>query len=141
MRQVFADSLYWIAIVSPRDQWHARAVEASRDPRGARMVTTEEVLTEFLNAFRHNADLRRAATSTITSIQADPDTLILPQSRRSFLAGFSLYEARPDKAYSLTDCISMATMQQENITEILTHDRHFSQEGFTTPPTTLRKRL
>jgi predicted nucleic acid-binding protein len=37
---------------------------------------------------------------------------------------------RPDKGYSLTDCISMGTMRREAITEVLTNDRHFEQEGF-----------
>jgi predicted nucleic acid-binding protein len=55
---------------------------------------------------------------------------VIEQSRRSFLLGLDLYEARPDKQYSLTDCISMATMRQEGITEVLTHDAHFTQEGF-----------
>ena len=42
----------------------------------------------------------------------------------------NLYEARPDKGYSLTDCISMQTMRKEGISEALTDDRHFEQEGF-----------
>ena len=42
----------------------------------------------------------------------------------------ALYEARPDKGYSLTDCISMQTMRQEGLSEVLTNDRHFEQEGF-----------
>jgi predicted nucleic acid-binding protein len=46
------------------------------------------------------------------------------------LDGLELYRARPDKAYSLTDCMSMLIMRREGITEILTHDRHFEQEGF-----------
>jgi predicted nucleic acid-binding protein len=32
--------------------------------------------------------------------------------------------------YSLTDCISMDTMRQLGIAEVLTNDRHFEQEGF-----------
>lgn len=55
---------------------------------------------------------------------------VVPQSRQSFLAGLELYRARPDKGYSLVDCISMSTMQSERITEVLTNDRHFEQEGF-----------
>jgi G:T-mismatch repair DNA endonuclease (very short patch repair protein) len=39
-------------------------------------------------------------------------------------------KARPDKGYSLTDCISMETMRAEGIREILTHDNHSTQEGF-----------
>jgi predicted nucleic acid-binding protein len=41
-----------------------------------------------------------------------------------------LYEQRPDKAYSLTDCISMQVMRREGLTEVLTNDHHFIQEGF-----------
>jgi predicted nucleic acid-binding protein len=41
-----------------------------------------------------------------------------------------LYEARLDKGYSLTDCISMETMRYQGITDVLTNDAHFEQEGF-----------
>lgn len=55
---------------------------------------------------------------------------MVAQSHESFLAGLTLYERRPDKQYSLVDCISMNVMRQMGVHEILTHDRHFSQEGF-----------
>ena len=48
-----------------------------------------------------------------------------------FLRGLELYERRADKAYSLVDCISMNSMRDEGITEILTSDHHFAQEGYT----------
>jgi len=57
--------------------------------------------------------------------------IVRPQTHQSFLDGLALYKARPDKEYSLTDCISMEAMRQEGISEILTHDNHFTQEGFT----------
>jgi predicted nucleic acid-binding protein len=44
--------------------------------------------------------------------------------------GLKLYQQRLDKGYSLTDCISMNTMRKSGITEVLTHDLHFTQEGF-----------
>ena len=56
---------------------------------------------------------------------------VLPQTRQSLLRGLDLYKARSDKSYSLTDCISMVTMRERNITSVLTHDHHFAQEGFT----------
>ena len=56
--------------------------------------------------------------------------MVTPQSRESFLAGLELYRTRPDKGYSLTDCISMQTMRRAGITQVLTNDRHFEQEGF-----------
>ena len=54
----------------------------------------------------------------------------MPQSHESFLAGLDLYEARLDKGYSLTDCISVNTMRAEGVADVLTNDVHFRQEGF-----------
>jgi predicted nucleic acid-binding protein len=50
-----------------------------------------------------------------------------------FYPEMALCEARPDKGYSLVDCISMQTMRTEGLTEALTNDRHFEQEGFRAP--------
>jgi predicted nucleic acid-binding protein len=55
---------------------------------------------------------------------------IVPQSDASFHSGLDLFRARPDKRYSLTDCISMQVMRREQLTAVLTNDRHFEQEGF-----------
>jgi predicted nucleic acid-binding protein len=57
--------------------------------------------------------------------------LVIPRTRESLLRGFILYKGRADKGYSLTDCISMTTMRERRLTEVLTHDRHFTQESFT----------
>jgi predicted nucleic acid-binding protein len=48
----------------------------------------------------------------------------------SFLSGLQLYGTRLDKGYSLTDCISMQTLWSIGITDVLTNDVHFEQEGF-----------
>ena len=54
----------------------------------------------------------------------------MPQTRESFLRGLDLYAKRSDKEYSLVDCISMTAMRDNGITDILTNDHHFAQEGF-----------
>jgi predicted nucleic acid-binding protein len=131
MRRVFADSLYWIALSHQKDQWHTTALKVSHALRTAELITTQEMLGEFLTAFRHSPALRSIAVRRTDQIKADPRIRVLPQSDHSFQAGFALYKARPDKEYSLADCISMEAMRQEGITEILTHDTHFTQEGFT----------
>jgi predicted nucleic acid-binding protein len=68
--------------------------------------------------------------SNVEAILDDPTVRVIPQSHDSFIAGFKLFRSRPDKGYSLTDCISMQTMRREGLTEALTNDRHFEQEGF-----------
>jgi predicted nucleic acid-binding protein len=45
--------------------------------------------------------------------------------------GFDLFSKRPDKEWSLTDCISFVVMQEHGVTDALTTDRHFAQAGFT----------
>jgi uncharacterized protein len=130
MRRVFADSLYWIALSHQRDQWDAAALKASRALQSAEIVTTQEMLSEFLTAFRHTPRLRSIAVRRVHQITADPQIIVILQSDLSFQAGFALYQSRHDKEYSLTDCITMEAMRQQSITEILTHDDHFRQEGF-----------
>ena len=131
MRQVFADTVFWIALVRPNDQWRAVALKAKKDLGSVRLVTTDEVLTEFLAALSGGGErLRELAVKMVRTIQGDPNTTVVPQSRDSFLEVTKLYEQLPDKAYSLTDCISMNTMRAKGITDILTTDHHFRQEGF-----------
>jgi len=38
-----------------------------------------------------------------------------------------LYDSRPDKSLSLTDCISFVVMERRGLTEALTVDRDFQQ--------------
>ncbi len=66
----------------------------------------------------------------VRAILDNPNVTVLPQSRDSFLGGMQLYEQRPDKKYSLTDCISMNAMKRKSVNKILTNDHHFEQEGF-----------
>lgn len=129
MRRIFADTLYWLAIFLPGDAW-ADAGRAA-DCSDALLITTEEVLSEFLTAVSGHGDhARRLACRLVREILNDTGIEVVAQSHESFLAGLALYERRPDKQYSLADCISMNVMRQRQIREILTYDRHFSQEGF-----------
>jgi len=126
---VFADTLYWIGIFLPDDPWAEAARSIST--LEMRLVTTEEVLAEFLTAVAaYGERTRRLACELVRRILTDPAIDVVPQSHESFLGGLALYERRPDKRYSLPDCISMNVMRRRRIREVLTNDRHFSQEGF-----------
>ena len=74
---------------------------------------------------------RRGAVTQAEGILSGANIEVAPQSHETFIAGLTLYKARPDKGYSLTDCISMHAMHERGISDILTHDDHFRQEGFT----------
>ena len=130
MRTVFADAVYWIAIVKPKDPWGDDARAAKKRLGKARIVTTEEVLGELLAALRKGPFLRHLAVEMVRAILSNPNVRVVPQSRDSFQKGLGRYDARRDKHYSLQDCISMNVMESESITEVLTNDDHFHQEGF-----------
>jgi len=126
VRTVFADTFYWIALTDSTDAAHAHAHQITND-----IVTTDEVLTEYLTFFCAAPEyMRREVALAVEDILQAPSVHVIPQSRESFRAGLDLYRDRPDKGYSLTDCISMQTMRREGLTEVLTNDRHFEQEGF-----------
>ena len=129
MRRIFADTLYWIAIVLPNDPWSETA--KSVDLEDARVVTTEEVLSEFLTGVAGFGErTRRLACELVRTVLDSEEISVISQSHESFEGGLALYERRPDKKYSLTDCITMNVMRREGIAEILTNDHHFAQEGF-----------
>jgi predicted nucleic acid-binding protein len=131
VRPVFADTLYWGAVLHPHDRYRAQAIRARQALGEVRLVTTDEVLTELLDGLAPcGAHLRETGARAVHSILGDQRVTVLPQSRESFLSGLHLYERRNDKGYSLVDCISMTTMRRHGILEILTNDRHFMQEGF-----------
>ena len=92
-------------------------------------MTTQWVLTEVADAF---ADIpaRRMLQAKFVLLDEDPGTQITPASAELFERGLWLYNARPDKGWSLTDCISFVVMTDEGLTEALTGDRHFEQAGF-----------
>ena len=130
---VFADAFYWIAITNPGDSTHVAATAFDTSFSRPNIVTTEEVLTEFLTYFAGRGPmLRKKAAAITTAILTDPSIWVLPQTHESFLAGLALYAARLDKAYSLADCISMQSMRRESLYAVLTNDHHFEQEGFRT---------
>lgn len=131
MRPVFADTLYWGAALHPHDQYRAQVIRVRKALGEIRLVTTDEVLTELLDGLaQRGKHLREAAARAVRKILDDRRVTVHPQSRESFLAGLRLYEQRYDKGYSLVDCISMTTMRRHRISEVLTNDHHFAQEGF-----------
>lgn len=132
MVSAFIDTGYLVAIANERDQWHGAAIAARRRLGSTRLVTTDEVLVEFLAAFSGaGRNVRRQAAKTVRDILKLRSVTVAPQSRESFIGGLERYESREDKEYSLVDCVSMNVMEEKGIIHALTNDHHFEQEGFT----------
>jgi predicted nucleic acid-binding protein len=125
---VFADTFALIAWLNPRDNAHA-LVTAYLDRFTGRLVTTEWVLVELADALSA-PEARSTAVAFLQAVRADPLFDIVGYLSAVYLAGFDLFAARPDKAWSLTDCISFGVMRERGLSDALTADYHFEQAGF-----------
>jgi predicted nucleic acid-binding protein len=132
MRRFFADTFYWIAILLRSDAWHARVTAFNQTlQRADTLFTTDAVILEFLAAFSSAGSyMRQQAVARVEGMLANPYIHVVEVTRARLLEGLALYKDRPDKEYSLTDCISMQVMRREGLIEVLTNDHHFTQEGF-----------
>ena len=128
MTPVFADTFYYLALMNPADMAHARAVEFG-DTLIEPVVTTTWVLTEVADALRA-PNQRKGFRRLMDLIEGDPTTLVVPPTQELFERGVDFYDRRPDKEWSLTDCISFVVMTEQGITDALTGDHHFEQAGF-----------
>jgi len=128
MTALFADSFYFLALINPRDTAHDRAVQFS-EKQEIPLITTAWVLTEVADGLSRPPG-RSVFSALLQNLETDPLFTIVPPSQILFRQGVDLYATRPDKSWSLTDCISFVTIQQHGLTEALTGDRHFEQAGF-----------
>jgi uncharacterized protein len=128
MTRVFADTYYFFALINVKDSAHQRALQFSQSHDNP-LLTTGWIITELadgLSAVVH----RPIFAKMLAGLRADPETIIIPPSEPLLSQGIDLFRARPDKDWSLTDCISFVVMQQHGLKEALTADRHFEQAGF-----------
>ena len=131
MKQIFADTSYWIGLVNPRDQIHQKVIKITQQLFSVRLVTTEMVLGELLNSFS-DSPFRRTVAGMVLKLRNDRNLRIVPQTSEQFDSALRRYKQAADKSWSLTDCASFQVMEAEQIQAALTHDQHFAQAGFET---------
>src|SRR5260370_23356265 len=124
----FVDTFALIAWLNPRDDAHT-VVTSYLDGFTGRLLTTEWVLMELADALSA-AEARSTAVAFLQAVRADALFDVVGYVPSMYQAGFDLFATRPDKAWSLTDCISFAVMIERKLSEALTADHHFEQAGF-----------
>lgn len=130
MKPFFADTSYYLGLLNRDDQLHERAVHFT-EAFDSEMLTTAWVLSELGNAMARPGN-RDVYVSFVKDLKSDPRVTLVPPTKGLFDLGFELFADRPDKSWSLTDCISFAVMRQWELTDAVTNDRHFAQAGFRT---------
>ena len=127
MSAPFADTFFFLALLSESDPAHARARAVLRS--SPQIISSEFILLELGNACAH-ADDQPDFLALVEGMRASPRITIVPLSSDLLNRGLTLMSKRPDKNWSLTDCISFVVMEEHGLTEALTADQHFEQAGF-----------
>lgn len=128
MNLVFADAYYFFGLLSPRDSAHADCVNYSETNRPS-LITTAWIFTELADGLGRSTD-RLIVPKFLDAFEQEPANVFIQADDTLFRRGINLFQQRPDKQWSLTDCISFIVMQDHGITEALTADKHFEQAGF-----------
>jgi predicted nucleic acid-binding protein len=128
MKPIFADTVYYLALTNPNDQYAQAAREFTKGFAGS-FITTSCVLTEVANSLSRGTD-RALFRELYEELSHDRRVTIVPTTRDLLESGVELFARRHDKEWSLTDCISFIVMQQNGLIEALTADKHFEQAGF-----------
>jgi predicted nucleic acid-binding protein len=128
---VFIDTAYLVALTNASDRHHdeARSLAEAWSEQRTSFVTTDAVMLEYANFFARSA-LRQLTAATAARLRKTAGWRIEPLAGSLMSRGETRYAAHGDKAWSLTDCISMEVMTDAAIRDVATTDAHFTQAGF-----------
>lgn len=93
-------------------------------------LTHSYILAEFVALARARRIPRLATLTFVTDLLDDPDIEVAWVDEPLHREAMVLLMARLDKTYTLCDAVSFVLMRGRSLTEALTTDRHFEQEGF-----------
>ena len=107
---------------------HQLAQELFKSRR--KCITHSLVIAEFVTLASARRVPRRLVLDSIAVLLKNPRVEMIWVERQTLLDSIAFLESRIDKMYSLCDAASFKLMRQRDMTEALTTDHHFEQEGF-----------
>lgn len=125
---VFVDTLFVVALINRRDQYHIQATTLAEKFDGYPLLITHAVLLEIGNALARG--FKREAAEIIEHFLTSGEVEVVNITPELFEEAFTLYRSYSDKEWGLVDCISFVVMRRAGITQALTFDCHFAQAGF-----------
>jgi predicted nucleic acid-binding protein len=120
-------------MVDHAQMFHALAAQCFKDLRAQSIlvVTTNYVVAELVALLHSPMRIpRRDVMRFIDSLKAAPYIEIVHVDEPLDALAWQLLKQRPDKAWSLVDCVSFLLMEQRGAADALTTDHHFEQAGF-----------
>lgn len=135
---VFVDSSALKANYDSGDDYHAEADGlmrkiAARETEVTSFVTTNYVLDEAVTLTRFAHSHGKAVELAEATLSSKFVKLVYCDNEL-FSDGMKVFKQHSDKEWSLTDCVSFATMKKHGVKTAFTFDAHFEQAGFATVP-------
>lgn len=128
--KIFVDTLFIVALINKKDQYHQKALELAKQFEYSSLVITDAIFLEIGNALSGN--YKTEAAEIIETFLDSDEVEIIHFNSNLFEEALSLYKQYQDKSWGLVDCISFVVMKQNQINQALTFDKHFVQAGFQT---------
>ncbi|MGK7957165.1 MAG: type II toxin-antitoxin system VapC family toxin [Crocosphaera sp.] len=126
--KIFVDTLFIVALINKRDQYHPQALKLAQQVENYPLIITDAVLLEVGNSLA--SKYRNEAINIIESFLQSDDVAIIHLSPELLNTAITLYKKYQDKQWGLVDCVSFVVMEENNINQALTFDKHFIQAGF-----------
>jgi len=126
---VLFDTSGLFSVFDVREKHHLLAVDLFR--QAERPLTTSYVLVELVSLMIARRVDQSSLLRFVRSVEEDRRIEIVWVPRSLHQSGMDLMQQRLDKTYTLCDAVSFVLMDSHEITEALTTDQHFEQEGFT----------
>jgi hypothetical protein len=126
--KIFVDTLFIIALINKRDQYHPKALQVAQQYQNYPLITTDAIFLEVGNNLSTN--YKNEAVKIIEKFLASDDVEVVRLTPKLFDDALSLYKKHQDKSWCLVDCFSFIVMKQNQVTQALTFDKHFIQAGF-----------
>ena len=133
MSDLFIDTAGLASLFIPTETYHIQAADHFRQAQHSqkRMITTNYIVAELVALLGSRQRMTRPKLfQYIDSIRLAPYVDVIHIDAATDATAWELCKSRPDKAWSLVDCSSFVVMQQFNLQEALTTDKHFEQAGF-----------
>ncbi len=132
--RVFVDTGYLIALENADDDNHAAAMEHWESLEEMPPMTTTSYVVDEIVTFFNVRDQHGKAVELGEVLLFSPSVEMIHVGEDLLGRALALLRERPDKRYSLTDCVSFVAMRERGMSTAFAFDRHFEQEGFVRGP-------
>lgn len=129
--RLLLDTFFIQALLNRNDQYHEKAKDFfPRVQAAAEVWITEAILIEIGDAC---SDKNRSAACQFIERcyhSAAANLRLVKVDSLLIRRALDIYCKRPDKSWGFTDCISFIVMDDQDLMDAVTGDKHFEQAGF-----------